>query len=73
MQEWLTICALSRWFVAGEMSVAGIMALRWPFISRAVGRQIASGMITPATLAALARQAQTGSRQMGILVIAALV
>lgn len=73
VQEWLTICALSRWFVAGEMSVAGIMALRWPFISRAVARQIASGRTTPATLTALARQAQTASRQMDILVIAALV
>jgi len=73
VQEWLTMCALSRWFVAGEMSVAGIMALGWPFISRAVARQIASGRTTPATLTALARQAQTGSRQMGILVIAALV
>lgn len=73
MQEWLTICALSRWFAAGEMSVAGIMALRWPFISRTVARQIASGMITPATLAALARQTQAASRQMDILIIAALV
>jgi hypothetical protein len=73
VQGWLTMCALSRWFVAGEMSVADIMALRWPYISPTVARRIASGVVTPATLAALAQQTQTASRQMGILVIAASV
>jgi len=68
IRGWLTACALSRWFVAGELSIVGIAALRWPPISSVLARKILARAVTQAQVAATGHKVV--SQEVSIVIIA---